>query len=88
MIKEFDQLYKNQLNSERIKITHIINSLYPGGAEVMLHNIFSKYDEKKYSVNVISLISNGSLKIGIEKKGVSVYESDIKPDRLNIFAFC
>ena len=41
MIKEFDQLYKNQLNSERIKITHIINSLYPGGAEVMLHNIFS-----------------------------------------------
>ena len=87
MIKEFDQLYKNQLNSERIKITHIINSLYPGGAEVMLHNIFSKYDEKKYSVNVISLISDGPLKNDIEKKGVSVFESNIKPDRLNIFSF-
>ena len=86
MIKEFDHLYKSQLNKEKRKVIHIINSLYPGGAEVMLLNIFTKYDNEKYSVNVISLISNGPLKNDIEKEGVNVYEANLKPDRLNIIA--
>jgi len=98
MTKQFDELYRNECQKRKegkTHIIHVINSLFPGGAEMMLYNIMSKYNKEKYSISVITLISDGPMKRDFEKIGIDVYEANmvdaykasIKQNILNIISF-
>lgn len=53
-------------------ITHIINGLYTGGAEMMLYKLLSQMDRERFEPRVITLIGGDSLKTRVENLGIQV----------------
>lgn len=56
----------------KVQITHIINGLYTGGAEMMLYKLLSQMDRGKFEARVITLIGGDSLRARVEKLGIEV----------------
>ena len=62
------------LSAERkIFITHIINGLYTGGAEMMLYKLLSQMNRERFEARVITLIGGDSLRTRVENLGIEVY---------------
>jgi len=58
---------------KKILITHIINGLYTGGAEMMLYKLLSEMNRERFEARVITLIGGDSLKAKVENLGIEVY---------------
>ena len=62
------------LSTERkILITHVINGLYTGGAEMMLYKLLSEMNRERFEARVITLIGGDSLRTKVEKLGIEVH---------------
>ncbi len=57
----------------KILITHVINGLYTGGAEMMLYKLLSEMDRERFEARVITLIGGDSLRTRVEKLGIEVH---------------
>ena len=56
--------------AEPLQVTHIITDLSTGGAEMMLYKLLTYLDRERFSCNVISLTSDGSM--GDKIRGLNV----------------
>jgi glycosyltransferase involved in cell wall biosynthesis len=73
---------------EPLRITHIITGLSTGGAEMMLYKLLAHLDRERYSCDVISLTSGGSVEQKIRNLGLPVKILGMRPgfpDPLAIF---
>ena len=61
-----------------MRITHIINDLDIGGAEIMLFRILEKLVEKNYQLRVISLSDQGNISEKIMELGIPTHDLGIK----------
>jgi glycosyltransferase involved in cell wall biosynthesis len=57
----------------KISITHIINGLHTGGAEMMLYKLLCQINRQRFEPSVITLIGGDNLKTRVEKLGIQVY---------------
>lgn len=64
--------------SDKPLITHIINGLYTGGAEMMLYKLLSVMNRERFDVQVISLIDGGEIRDKIESLGIEVYSLSLE----------
>src|SRR5207249_2251561 len=64
----------------RVRITHIVTSLHPGGAQVMLYRLLSRMDRGRFEPSVIALSESGSIGVQIEALGIPVYAVGMKPE--------
>ena len=74
--------------AEPLQVTHIITDLSTGGAEMMLYKLLTYLDRKRFSCNVISLTSDGSVGDRIRGLGLPVQTLGMRPgfpDPLAIF---
>lgn len=65
--------------SKPLKVTHIITGLATGGAEMMLYKLLSALDPAEFSLQVISLRSEGAMAERIRALGVPVEALDMPP---------
>lgn len=56
----------------KIKVVHIITSLYFGGAERLLFDLVSEIDRDKFDITVITVVDGGPLVADFVKNGVPV----------------
>ena len=66
-----------QLNSNSIKVLHIINDLSVGGAEMMLYKLLSAMDKDRFTFVVVSLKKRNGLCERIEALGIPVYALEL-----------
>ncbi|MFN7930704.1 MAG: glycosyltransferase [Blastocatellia bacterium] len=65
-------------------ITHIINGLHTGGAEMMLYKLLSAMDRKRFDARVITLIDGGDIRAKIEDLGIEVHSLGISRSSPNL----
>jgi glycosyltransferase involved in cell wall biosynthesis len=65
--------------AEPLKVTHIITDLSTGGAEMMLYKLLAHVDRGRFSCNVISLTTDGSLGDKIRELAVPVHTLRMSP---------
>ncbi|MEM7475780.1 MAG: glycosyltransferase [Planctomycetota bacterium] len=70
-----------------MRICHIINNLYIGGAELMLCRLLASIGQTQHKHSVISLIDVGPVGAQIERLGVPVTAIGMKRGKLSISAF-
>lgn len=63
-------------------VIYIITGLSTGGAEVMLCNLLSKINRKRFSPVVLSLMDRGTLGDRLEVLGIPLHTIGIKPEML------
>ena len=56
----------------RLKVVHIITSLYIGGANMMLYKLVSKFDRNEFETEVVSLMDVGPIGQKIQEMGIPV----------------
>ena len=85
---EIDAPYNPQIvpaiKANKIAITHIINGLYTGGAEMMLYKLLSCLDREKYDAQVITLLDGGELRDKIESFGITTYSLGMQRKGANV----
>jgi glycosyltransferase involved in cell wall biosynthesis len=69
------------MNTNRIKILHIITSLNVGGAETALYRLLSSMDKARFENQVVSLIHCGPVGEKIRALGIPVLSLDMHPGR-------
>lgn len=65
-------------------ITHIINGLYTGGAEMMLYKLLSGMNRELFKTRVITLIDGGEVRNKIENLGIEVSSLNISRNSLSL----
>jgi len=55
-----------------LKIVHLINGLFTGGAEMMLARLVERMDRSRFEITVITLLASGRLEPRFEQMGVEV----------------
>lgn len=63
---------------EKIIVLHVIIGLSIGGAEIMLYNLLSRSDRKRFQPVVVSLMDRGNLSDRVEELGIQVYCLNMK----------
>lgn len=72
------------MGDRKIRVTHIINGLDPGGAEIMLASLLSHHDRDAFEPSVISLTDLGMISSRIEAAGVPLSALGMGRDQLNL----
>jgi glycosyltransferase involved in cell wall biosynthesis len=65
------------IGASKIKITHIINGLHTGGAEMMLYKLLSRMNRVQFDAQVVALIEGGEVRRKIEDLGIAVKSLEI-----------
>lgn len=66
----------------RVRVLHVINDLSVGGAEVMLYQLLSGADSRRFNSSVISLGGRSRLDARVEALGVPVHHIGMRPAQL------
>jgi glycosyltransferase involved in cell wall biosynthesis len=69
-------------------VVYVINDLSIGGAEMMLYKLLAATDRQRFEPVVVSLIDRGALRQRIEKLGIVVHTTRMKPGWPSPLAFC
>ena len=70
---------ENQIDfGEKTVLLHVITGLSTGGAEIMLYNLLSKSNRRRFQPIVVSLMDRGTLGDRIEELGIQVYCLNMK----------
>jgi glycosyltransferase involved in cell wall biosynthesis len=73
-------------SKERIKVTHIINELGVGGAELALFRLLAHADRSAWDMQVISLLDEKPLGPRLRELGFTVFPLHMEKDRLDPLA--
>lgn len=72
----------------RKKILFIINWLHTGGAEMMLYKLLTRFNQQRWELIVISLISGGKLEQKISELGITVHNINMKRGLPTVRSIC
>lgn len=70
-------------SKERIKVTHIINGMGVGGAELALYRLVAHADRSAWEMQVICLLQEKPLGLRLRELGFKVFSLHVDKDRLD-----